>query len=823
MAKRKFREAKPREKRKQEVTQQRAEPAAPKRDGDERQQRAYWCKWKDAAKKAADRHWERSKLAWNEYLLEEEEVRGAADLTFRFPRKFPIFWSSIQTLQPAYYSRTPVPVIKQAFDSSDPVANTATILVDRLAKFLLTRTPFDEAMEAVRDQFILTSKAAGRVYFEPEIETTQDRIALMTAEDGVTLIDQTGTPPPQGVQLLQDQSGYYYERPGERLVSAQIYFCGLEYDEVLHTPYARNWSEVTEIAYRVVMSKEEATAKFGEEKVEKINFVERKDTNKDERNQSDVNLPDMYVETWEIWDKQKKRVLWLCESYEDGLLLTQEDIYGLDGFFPQTEFIFSTKPAKSLYPTPWHTQVASTIQQLNSCWNRIFRLISAVRRRAIADGSVEALISAINDATELEVVGVQNFAQIIEKNGIGNLIQYLPVQELVAAIGELKGIIDFFKQQFYEFTSIPDIVRGSSNSAEGVGTQQLKGQFAVLRFSSDQRKMQNAALNALELMIDLALVKLPVQILRDVTGADFLPPTSAPYVDSAIHLLKQDRKRVVRIDIETDSTSYLNDQINAAQRNETAQTVMNGLQQVGQIAQAQPEFAGVALQTLLFALRGLAQGKAFEGEVAQAVTALVQKVSQPPPAPPDYEGRKLEIQQQELMLKQQAETAKAQVAMLQIQNDQRRLEMEHSLSVLKYQMVDAPKLELDYQKEKNNVQMQMAELQQKLGEALTQNEREQIKLQQKAVQDNFERWAESQRLEFERAFTMLAEREKIIEENRLKNEQVLETMRMQMQSQKPAEPAAPPVVNIIQQPQQNRPTGIALKRLPDGTLSGEYV
>jgi hypothetical protein len=149
--------------------------------------------------------------------------------------------------------------------------------------------------------------------------------------------------------------------------------------------------------------------------------------------------------------------------------------------------------------------------------------------------------------------------------------------------------------------------------------------------------------------------------------------------------------------------------------------------------------------------------------------------------------------------------------------------MEHSLSVLKYQMVDAPKLELDYQKEKNHVQMQMAELQQKLGQALTQNEREQIKLQQKAVQDNFERWAESQRLEFERAFTMLAEREKIIEENRLKNEQVLETMRMQMQAQKPAEPSAPPVVNIIQQPQPNRPTGIALKRLPDGTLSGEYV
>lgn len=821
MAKRNFREAKPR-KNKPAEEKEPVGSAAPKRDGDERQQRAYWCQWKDAAKKAADKHWHRSKEAWNEYLLEEEEIRGAADLTFRYPRKFPIFWSSIQTLQPAYYSRTPVPVVKQTFDSNDPVASTAAILVERLAKFLLTRTPFDEAMEAVRDQFILTSKAAGRVYFEPEIEATQDRIALMPAQDGVTLIDQTGAMAPEGAQILQDQSGYYYERPGERLVSAQVYFCGLEYDEVLHTPYARNWSEVTEIAYRVVMSKEEATAKFGE-KAEKINFVDRKSTSKEDRNPNDVNLPDTYVELWEIWDKKFKKVLWLCESYEDGMLLTQEDIYGIDGFFPQTEFIFSTKPAKSLYPTPWFTQVASTLQQLNSCWNRIFRLIGAVRRRGIADGSVEALISAINDATELEVIGVQNFAQIVEKGGIGNLIQYLPIQELVAAIGELKGIIDFFKQQFYEFTSIPDIVRGSSNAMEGVGTQQLKGQFAVLRFSNDQRKMQSAALNGLELMVDLALAKLPVQILRDVSGADFLPQTNLPYVDSAIHLLKQDRKRVVRIDIETDSTSYLNDQINAAQRNETAQTVMNGLQQVGQIAQAQPEFAGVALQTLLFALRGLAQGKSFEGEVAQAVTALVRKVSQPPPAPPDYEGQKLQIQQQELMLKQQAETAKAQLAMLQVQNDQRRLEMEHSLSVLKYQMVDAPKLELDYQKEKNHVQMQMAELQQKLGQALTQNEREQIKLQQKAVQDNFERWAESQRLEFERAFTMLAEREKIIEENRLKNEQVLETMRMQMQAQKPAEPSAPPVVNIIQQPQPNRPTGIALKRLPDGTLSGEYV
>ena len=818
---RQFREKAPTQRKKKEYEQPRAaaiDPSEPDRNGDERAQRAYWCKWKESAQKAAKTHWGRSRAAWSEYLMEEPEVRGAADLTFRYPRKFPIYWSSVKLLQPSYYSRTPVPVVKQTFDNRDSVARVAATLCDRLGRFMLSRTPYDEAMESVRDQFILTDKAAGRVYFEPEIEPTMDRIALQVGADGMSLVDQLGQPP-QG-DVLQDDSGYYYERPGERLVTAQIHFSALDYDEVLHTPFARNWSEITEIAYRVVLSKTEAREKFGD-KIDTISFVQRKDTRKDNRDDEAIDLPELYVEVWEIWDKEKKQVLWYCDSYEEGMLRVEQDLYNLDGFFPQTEFVLGTKPAKSLYPTPWHTQVASTISQLHNIWNRLFRLINAVRRRAVADASIDALISAINDASELEVIAVQNFRDILEKNGIGNLIQYIPVAELVAAIGELNSLITSFKEQFNEFTAIPDVVRGTStNAMEGVGTQQLKGQFASVRFSNDQRKIQNAALNALELMIDLALKKLPVQVLTDVTGANFLPDADRPFVPAALNLLKQDRKRIIRIEIETDSTSYLNDQVNAAQRNETAQTVMNGLQQVGQIAQAQPEFAGVALQTLLFALRGLAQGKSFEGEVAQAVTALIQKVSQPPQPPPDYEGQKLAIQQQELDLKGRVEMARFQLEQIKLSNDKLRLDMDQSLSITKYQLIDGPRLQLEYQKEKNATDLRIQELQMQLTEATTTAQREQIKLEQKAVQDNFDRFAESQRLAIEQQFSMLSEREKMIEENRLRNEQTIEMLRLSLQQQQPAQapaPQAPPVVNIIQ---QEKPREVVLERLADGSLVG---
>jgi hypothetical protein len=291
-------------------------------------------------------------------------------------------------------------------------------------------------------------------------------------------------------------------------------------------------------------------------------------------------------------------------------------------------------------------------------------------------------------------------------------------------------------------------------------------------------------------------------------------------VPAALNLLKQDRKRIIRIEIETDSTSYLNDQVNAAQRNETAQTVLNGLQQVGQIAQAQPEFAGVALQTLLFALRGLAQGKSFEGEVAQAVTALIQKVSQPPQPPPDYEGQKLAIQQQELDLKGRVEMARFQLEQIKLSNDKLRLDMDQSLSISKYQLIDGPRLQLEYQKEKNATDLRIQELQMQLTEATTTAQREQIKLEQKAVQDNFDRFAESQRLAIEQQFSMLSEREKMIEENRLRNEQTIEMLRLSLQQQQPAQapaPQAPPVVNIIQ---QEKPREVVLERLADGSLVG---
>lgn len=749
----------------------------------------WFQKFIKSAKDASKKYWRDGRDAWNEYLCTQAQIESASALRYQSRKKYRIFWSSVRSMQPAFYCRTPQIVASRMFDVDDPVARVACTLAERLGQHLLKGGEFDATMCALRDDFILTERGTGRVYFEADIQ--QEKIAQsLQAADVYAQENAEGI---DGSELPENQ---LHEQVEEVLKSIRVCTLPICFDDLIHTPYAKHWDEITELGWRVPMIKDAFIGRFGAQKAQLVSFSNKMSERDNqsgasdnyETNQVESNIDqtataaDSVTWVWEIWDKVTKKVYWISENYADGFLDVKDDPYELVGFFPVAPFIIGTKPDKSMYPVPMYVPLRPLIEQLHSLINKIFDLIAAVRRRAIADGGCEDLITAINNLDDNEVIAVQNMAQIIEKGGVANLLQYLPLQELSNAIVELQGLTAVFKNEFFEFSGVPDLLRGSSDPIETAAAQQQKGNFLSLRFSWPQKQIQAIARDLIEMMVDLALKKFPDNYLAQVCGVQQLPQEEQQLVPQAIQLLRDDKTRVVRIDIETDSTSYLREMEQQRDKQMVAQTVMQGLKEIASISQSSPALASTALSVLLFTLRSMNLGKSFESEITASVGQMqkqaeeqAQAAAQQPP-PPDYEAMKIQLQQQKQQAEMQLENAKLQQANMKMQLEGQKNAQEQAL-----------RAQADTQ-----------------ANALAAAK---FELEQRIVQ--FTEFIEQQRLQLEQYKAQLGLQEQFIEERRLAQD-----TQLRMIEQQQGKPAKGPDTVIINAPQSATPVAPAVPVLP---------
>jgi hypothetical protein len=159
-------------------------------------------------------------------------------------------------------------------------------------------------------------------------------------------------------------------------------------------------------------------------------------------------------------------------------------------------------------------------------------------------------------------------------------------------------------------------------------------------------------------------------------------------IDQVVKLLRDDRMRGFRIDIETDSLVESDQQAEKAAANELIQSIGGFFKEFGPIVAQMPPLAPMASQLLCFALRRYKVGAELEEIVEKSMTEVVQRLENPPPPQPNpVEQAKTEQAQ----IKAQAEGQKSQMAgqiaqmeaqfkqqemAMQAQADQQRMAME---------------------------------------------------------------------------------------------------------------------------------------------------
>ena len=184
----------------------------------------------------------------------------------------------------------------------------------------------------------------------------------------------------------------------------------------------------------------------------------------------------------------------------------------------------------------------------------------------------------------------------------------------------------------------------------------------------------------------------------------------------AIDLLKRDKMRGFRIDIETDSTVQNDANEEKNSRIEFIKATTGFVEQAFQIGTQAPDAAPMLGKMLLFGVRGFRAGRDLESTIEEFVDKMEKDAAarKNMPQPPSPEVQKAQIELQGVQAKSQAEVQKAQLSEQQAQADnQRDLAQRQSDSQLAQQQaaIEMEKLRQELAFKDAEFQMKMKQMQ----------------------------------------------------------------------------------------------------------------
>jgi hypothetical protein len=326
------------------------------------------------------------------------------------------------------------------------------------------------------------------------------------------------------------------------------------------------------------------------------------------------------AEVWEVWDKQRRERVWIVKGHIKALRV-DPDPYGLADFFPVAEPIVALADTETCIPAPEFHVYRDQADDLDEITARISRLTKALKRRGVYDQAIKEL-KRLARAGDNEFIPVENYASLTQKGGLQAAFQTEDVTAIAGVLNELYKQRDMLVQGIYEVSGIADIMRGSSDPNETLGAQQLKAQFGSQRLKKRQRAVQKWIRDLYKLKAEIIAEHFEPQVLQEMTGQQITP--------EVMELLRSDKLRSYRIDIETDSTVFEDAEAEKRTTVELLTAVGGFLQQaVAAIPQA-PELAPLLFEMLSVGVRTFKNGKKLEDVIEQTAQAIEQKLANPP-------------------------------------------------------------------------------------------------------------------------------------------------------------------------------------------------
>jgi len=637
---------------------------------------AHWKTQIEQSEKELNRwHKRGEKISKNFRDERDDQDKGAA-------RRYNLFYSNTETVKPAVYSKVPVPICERRFLDKDTTGRVASTILERVLRYEVSMSGFDNAVRRARNDYLIPGR--GQVWIRYYPQFGEPISPKQTADNDLTKGD--GTP----IDEREQEEVEAEERP---LLSESLCVDYVHWQDYGTLPaLARTEDEVEGKYRRLYMSRSDLIDHFGEEIGRQIE-LDHAPTDGLKTNQtspSNVSGQEgMQATVYEIWWKPERKVYFIAKSY-DKICKEVDDPLHLEGFFPCPPPLNAVMTNDTTIPIPFYAEAQDQYYQIDDLTRRIDVLTSACKVVGAYDAASEGLKRIFQEATEPNLIPVDSYAVFKEKGGIKGAIDLVDIKTIADVLKILIEVRQQIVNDLDRLTGVNDIRRGESDARETLGAQKLKDAHASTRLQEQQDDMARFCRDIICIMGEIVSEHYTPETLIQVSGAmndegldpPALDPTLAPPIQpsqaapnttpgipqqaappslqpaaapietaeqkqarklqllmQAIGLLRQDKLRGFRIDIETDSTVQGDQEAEKAARVEFLTASTKFIEESAKITMMVPEFAPLAAKMLMFGVRGFRVGRDLESALEdfcdKAEMDAKQKATQPPQPSPE--------------------------------------------------------------------------------------------------------------------------------------------------------------------------------------------
>jgi hypothetical protein len=596
-------------------------------------------------------------------------------------KQFQMLWANIEVIKPSIYARPPKPAVVPKFKDRRPVYQAASEVLERCVTVVFDLAHIDALMLQLRDDVALLGRG----------------VPWLRYESG-------------------DRGGYYgrFER-----------VC-IDYKhrrDFLHS-VSRCWYEVEWVAGASYMTRAQARERFRpysgnayQDAEYKVDKESKEIGGADDRERAKF---------WEVWHKGEQRVVWVAEGCED-ILDDSDPHLELSDFFPCPRPAYGTLQRGSLVPVPDPLQYKDQLDELNTLTSRFHALSDALQVKGFYPAGGAEIADAIETAMKIHnpgqvLVPISNWAAFGQSKEV---ILWMPIETIAQCIAQIlvarKQVID----DIYQITGLSDIMRGATDARETLGAQQLKSQFGSSRIKDKQMEMVRVARDMVVIaseiltqkfdpatIVEMSQTQLPRQrdqqqqvmqltqqmrmLQNQASNVIAMPqvrqmaqqnPEQAQQVqqqvqqqmqqlqqqidklseqanlDQVLTFLKDARAKAFTLDIETDSTIFIDEKAEKEARNEFTGVLGTLIPQLMQLLAAEPGAAELCGDILKFTIAPYRVGRTLDGSIDEAVERLKLKGDQPRGDDPTTATNKTALQIEQLKQQRQGEKDKADLTL----------------------------------------------------------------------------------------------------------------------------------------------------------------
>ncbi len=558
--------------------------------------------------------------------------------------QFNILWTNTEILKPAVLSRVSGPHITRRFKDESPVALEVAETLERTCKFIHDEDEFSEALKNARDDFLLPGRGVVRYKYKarfqnvPMDRTVNDEVEAFAV--GETILD------PDGFIDEEDRdSAFIEQKVAEEIIPEYVHWK----DFLMSN--SRTWGETWWIAFRHGMAEDELIDMFGEDKVNEIKLPKK--TEKDSEQQKRT-----VFEVWEIWDKRRAKRVWIATDAQDTFEIEDAPL-DLKDFYPIPSPLLPFKTNDTTTPVPLYSAYQDQAEELDVVVGRLTALTRMFKIAGYYDAAGQEIID-LEGLEDGEFKPIQGASEFRANGGFAGSIFGIPIADIAAAIDKLSERRDSLKAEIFELTGIADIMRGHTDPGEGVGTQRIKATFGTLRLRPLREPMEDFIKESYEIISEIAADKFDPETFAALTG-------KAPSPE-AMALMRNDRLRGFRIDVETDSTVIPNEEIDRRNATEFLSAISGFMATMLPVVQAQPQLAPMAIEMMKFGSRQFKAGRGLEDVITKTLDDLAEAAKAPPPPQPPSDAQ--------IKADSQSETNQVKVITTRMQEETKRLDQE---------------------------------------------------------------------------------------------------------------------------------------------------